>query len=102
MQILKLYVDRQRATFGVEPICKVLQIAPPGLRRHAAQFGDAFKRSARARHDEALQPESNRVCDSIMPVYSARKVWKQINREGLQPRAVHCQVKFRSRYEAGV
>ncbi len=33
---LKAYIDQYRYTYGVEPICKVLQIAPSCYRRHAA------------------------------------------------------------------
>ncbi|MDW9233590.1 putative tnpB [Burkholderia cepacia] len=48
-------------TFWVEPLCKVLRIAPPGYRRHAAQLRDPSKRCARAKRDELLQPEIRRV-----------------------------------------
>ena len=37
-QVLKAFIDQHRDTFGVEPICKVLRIAPSGYRRHAAQL----------------------------------------------------------------
>ena len=36
-QVLNDFVDKHRDIHGVEPICKVLQIAPSGYRRHAAQ-----------------------------------------------------------------
>jgi putative transposase len=83
MQILKSFVDQPRDRFGVEPLCKVLQIAPSGYRRHAAQLRDSSKRCARARRDESLQPEIKRVWESNMQVYGAPKVWKQMNREGI-------------------
>lgn len=76
-------VDHHRDTFGVEPLCKVLQIAPSGYRRHAAQRRDASKRCARARRDESRQPVIKRVCESNMQVYGVPKVWKQMNREGI-------------------
>lgn len=81
--MLKAFVDLHRDAFGVEPICKVLQIAPSGYRRHAAQLRDPSRRSARAKRDEWLRPEIKRVWQASMQVYGADKVWKQMNREGI-------------------
>ena len=53
IQILTTFVDHHRDTFGVEPLRKVLQIAPSGYRRHAAPLHDSSKRCARARRDES-------------------------------------------------
>ncbi len=75
-------VDWHRDTYGVEPICKVLQIAPSGYRRHAAQQRDPALRSARVRRDDRLMPEIKRVWQANMQVYGADKVWRQLNREG--------------------
>ncbi|RQP85042.1 IS3 family transposase [Burkholderia ubonensis] len=80
-QVLKAFIDQHRDTFGVEPICKVLRIAPSGYRRHAAQLRDPERRSVRAIRDERLRPEIERVWRANMQVYGADKVWKQMNRE---------------------
>ncbi|WP_322005810.1 IS3 family transposase [Paraburkholderia tropica] len=80
-QVLKAFIDQHRDTFGVEPICKVLRIAPSGYRRHAAQLRDPSRRSVRAIRDERLRPEIERVWQANMQVYGADKVWKQMNRE---------------------
>ncbi|WP_183734093.1 MULTISPECIES: IS3 family transposase [Paraburkholderia] len=80
-QVLKAFIDQHRDTFGVEPICKVLRIAPSGYRRHAAQLRDPTRRSVRAIRDERLRPEIKRVWQANMQVYGADKVWKQMNRE---------------------
>jgi transposase InsO family protein len=72
-----------RDTFGVEPICKVLQIAPSGYRRHAAQQRNPARRSARAQRDDALVPQIERVWQVNLQVYGADKVWRQMNREGI-------------------
>ncbi|WP_429557023.1 IS3 family transposase [Paraburkholderia youngii] len=80
-QVLKAFIDQHRDTFGVEPICKVLRIAPSGYRRHAAQLRDPARRSVRAIRDERLRPEIERVWRANMQVYGAAKVWKQMNRE---------------------
>jgi hypothetical protein len=81
---LKDFVDKHRATHGVEPICKVLQIAPSGYRRHAACQRTPELRCARARTDDTLMPQIQRVWQANMQVYGADKVWHQMNREGIK------------------
>ena len=87
MQVLRQFIDKHRDTDGVEPICKVLQIAPSGYRRNAAQKRSPALRCARAKTDDTLKPEIQRVWQANMRVYGSDKVWKQINREGM---AVAC------------
>ena len=55
MQVLRQFIDEHRHTYGVEPICKVLQIAPSGYRRHAAHQRNPDWRCARAKLDEHPQ-----------------------------------------------
>ncbi|MDB5955888.1 MAG: Integrase catalytic region [Ramlibacter sp.] len=81
-QILKDFIDKHRDTFGVEPICKVLQIAPSVYRRHAALLREPHRRCARAQRDEALAPEIQRVWLGNMQVYGADKITRQLAREG--------------------
>lgn len=76
-------MDKHRDIHGVEPICKVLQIAPSGYRRHAAQQRNPNLRCVRAMLDETLKPEIQRVWQANMRDYGADKVWKQMNREGM-------------------
>jgi transposase InsO family protein len=78
------FVDQHRDTFGVEPICKVLQIAPSGYRRHAAQQRSPRLRCARTQRDEVLLPQIEHVWQTNMQVYGADKVWHQLNRDGIQ------------------
>ena len=78
---MNAFIDECRATLGVEPICKVLQVAPSAYWRHAARRRDPALRSARARRDEALLPEIGRVWQENWQVYGARKVWLQMKRE---------------------
>ncbi|WP_085943624.1 IS3 family transposase [Acidovorax delafieldii] len=82
VEVLRDFIDKHRGTFGVEPICSVLQIAPSGYRRHAALLREPDRRCARARRDEALVPQIQRVWQSNMQVYGADKVWRQLAREG--------------------
>jgi putative transposase len=76
------FIDEHRHRFGVEPICKVLQIAPSGYWREAARRRNPALRPARHQRDAVLQPEIERVWRSNRQVYGADKVWKQLHREG--------------------
>jgi len=84
-------VDEHRGVHGVEPICRVLQIAPSGYRRHAAVQRDASLRCEQAKRDEALKPEIKRVWQANHQVYGADKVWQQLRREGVS--AARCTVE---------
>ena len=77
------FIDDHRGAHGVEPVCKVLPIAPSTYFDHAAKRADPEKLSVRARRDAVLQPEINRVFMENFRVYGARKVWRQMAREGL-------------------
>ena len=80
---MNAYIDQHRDTYGVEPICKVLQVAPSAYRRHAARQRNPELRSARAKRDEQLMPHIERVWQANLQVYGAEKVWKQMNREDI-------------------
>ncbi len=77
------FIDAHRTTYGVEPICKVLQVAPSAYRRHAARQRNPELRSDRAKRDEVLMPQIKRVWNDNLKVYGADKVWKQMNREAI-------------------
>lgn len=76
------FVDDHREVYRVEPICKVLPIAPSTYHAHVAQRIDAGKPSARARRDADLKIEIRRVFAGNFGVYGSRKVWRQLQREG--------------------
>ena len=78
------FIDEHRETYGVEPICKVLPIAPSTYRDHVAKRRDPARRSARAQRDAALKVEVRRVFDENFRVYGVRKVWRQLQREGFE------------------
>ena len=79
---MRTFIDQHRHTHGVEPMCRILQIAPSGYRRHAAQQRDAKRLGQRAKRDSELTPHIERVWQANLQVYGADKVWKQLNREG--------------------
>jgi putative transposase len=72
------YIDAHRDRFGVEPICQLLPIAPSTY--HAAK---RRLPSARALRDEELKVDIRRVHEGNFGVYGARKVWRQLRREGI-------------------
>ena len=77
------FIDDHRDTYGVEPICRVLPIAPSTYHRHIAQRHDPSRLSERARQDSALKPEIARMFAENFAVYGVRKVWRQMMREGV-------------------
>ena len=85
------FIDAHRGTYGVEPICAALPIAPSTYYRHRAHASDPTRRPARARRDATLRGEIRRVYDAEHQVYGARKVWRQLAREGVA--APRCAVE---------
>jgi putative transposase len=71
------YIDEHKGSFGVEPICRVLAIAPSSY--YAAKRRPP---SARALADEALGSEIARVHAEHLGVYGVRKTWRAAVREG--------------------
>src|SRR5690606_30371283 len=76
------FIDEHRDAYGVEPICRVLPIAPSTYHEHVVQRRDPSRLSGRAQRDEALKPEVMRVFAENFSVYGVRKVWRQLQREG--------------------
>jgi transposase InsO family protein len=85
------FIDQHRTTYGVEPICGVLPIAPSIYFRWKAEHRDPMKRSARAQRDAVLRAIIRRIYDEHHRVYGPRKVWKQMGREGLHE--ARCRVR---------
>ena len=79
---MKAFIDEHRDAYGVEPICKVLPIAPSTYRAHAALCADPSRISARAQRDAAMRCEISRVWEENFQVYGVRKLWRQLLREG--------------------
>lgn len=79
---MRTFIDQYRHAYGVEPICKVMQVAPSGYRRHAAQQRNTALRCARVQRDDELSVDIERVWQANMQVYGAEKVWRQLRREG--------------------
>ena len=76
------FIDEHRSEYGVEPICRVLPIAPSTYHERVAQHPDPSRLLPRAQRDEAMKPEVRRVFNANFKVYGVRKVWRQMQREG--------------------
>ncbi|WP_429205307.1 IS3 family transposase [Massilia sp. UYP11] len=82
LQAVRAFIDRYRHAYGVEPICKVMQVASSGYWRYAAQQRNPALRCARVQRDEVLSVDIERVWQANLQVYGADKVWRQLRREG--------------------
>ena len=71
-----------KPTLGVEPICRLLPIAPSTYYEAIAKRTDVGRLSARERNDIAMKVEIRRVFNENFQVYGVRKVWRQLQREG--------------------
>jgi putative transposase len=76
------FIDRHRDAHGVEPICAQLPIAPSQYYDWKAREASPERLPPRLRRDRALVPEIRRVYEENFQVYGARKVWRQLGREG--------------------
>ncbi|KAF1044028.1 MAG: Insertion element IS6110 uncharacterized 12.0 kDa protein [Xylophilus sp.] len=84
LQAMTGFVAEHRNAYGVEPICRVLEIAPSTYYSQAVRQADPEARPDRWRRDQVLEVEVRRVWDENRQVYGVRKVWKQLLREGWQ------------------
>ena len=77
------FIDDHRHQYGVEPICAVLPIAPSTYYEAKVRAADPTRLPARTQRDAQLTPEIQRVWQANRRVYGAKKVWKQLRREGI-------------------
>ncbi|OHC12610.1 MAG: hypothetical protein A2002_02990 [Pseudomonadales bacterium GWC1_66_9] len=75
--------DENREFYRVEPICKVLSIAPSTYRQHAARRTEPSWLSLCVQREGHLRRHIQRVWEESFQVYGARKVWQQLRREGI-------------------
>jgi putative transposase len=77
------FIDEHRDAHGVEPICRVLPIAPSTYYLHAARRAQPALQPARVQRDEQLLPQIRQVWEENFQVYGVRKVWRQLLRQGV-------------------
>lgn len=84
-------LETLNSKYGVGPVCHELDIAPSTYYWHRTRQEHPDKRSQRSRDDEQLKHEIQRVYDENKGVYGARKVWRQLLRDGF--RVARCTVE---------
>jgi putative transposase len=77
------FIDQHRDTYGVEPICAVLPIAPSTYFLRKGQQQDPSRRSARVQRDDELRAAIQQVWDDNDHAYGPKKVWKELHRRGV-------------------
>jgi len=72
------FIDGHKEEFGVEPICRVVEVAP-------STYYDNKSRppSRRSVTDAELKKEISRVWEENFEVYGSEKIWWQLHREGI-------------------
>ncbi|OAG27896.1 transposase [Thermodesulfatator autotrophicus] len=96
------FIDRYRKSYGVGPICRVLPIAPSTYYEWKRREKDPSRLSARARRDEEISCEIERIWEESRRVYGARKVWRQLLREGINVARCTVERLMRQKGLAGV
>ena len=81
---MSVFVNEHRQDYGVEPICRMPQIAPSAYYERLRKRREPERRSAQSKRDEFLKPEILRVFSEYFGVYGARKVWRQLGREKIE------------------
>ena len=76
------FMEGQVGDYGIEPMCKVLHIAPSTWHEHAARKAAPEKRPQRAKTDEVLSGKIHAVFNDNFCVYGVRKIWRQLKRQG--------------------
>jgi len=76
------FIEEHRGSYGVEPMCKVLQIAPSTYYDRRAIARDPDLASARAKSDAALSVKIEAAWQDNRKLYGARKIWHVLRREG--------------------
>lgn len=75
------FIDDHGNAYGVEPICRVLPIAPSTDCAWKVRRADPARRPARAQRDDRLKPEIARVWQATRRRYGAKQV------EATEPRS---------------
>ena len=74
------FIEEHREVHGVEPICRVLPIAPSTFYAHAAIARDPDLASDRAKQDAIDRKKIKDAFDDSSKRYGARKIWHELRR----------------------
>lgn len=76
------FIEDHREVYGVEPICKVLPIAPSTFYAHAAIARNPDLASNRAKQDAIDRKKIQEAFEGSGKRYGARKIWHDLRRDG--------------------
>jgi transposase-like protein len=82
-EVTVVFIDQHKKQYGVESICRQVQIAPSNYYEHKARERDPDRLPGRIKRDKALECDIQRVWESNFKVYGANKVWRQLLRDGI-------------------
>ena len=83
VQAMIAFIDDHREAHGVEPICKVLPIAPSTYHEHVAKRADPGAAVCAGEAGRGAESRDRSACSTrTSRVYGVRKVWRQLKREG--------------------
>lgn len=94
------FIDDERATYGVELICKVLPLTPSTYYAHKDQQANPEKQSKRMQNDAYTLKQIKQIWQNSGCRYGARKVWQQLEKDGFSTIA-RCTVE-RLMQQAGI
>ena len=77
------FIDEFRGEFGVEPICRVLPIAPSTYHDRKATEKNPQRASRRAQRDAELREQILEIWSANRGLYGVRKVWHALRRDGM-------------------
>jgi len=78
------FSDIHREAYGVEPICTALPIVPSTYYEQKARQADPGRPPSRLRWDALVRSDIRRVWEANFQVYGEDKVWRQLQREGVE------------------
>ncbi|MGB3437316.1 MAG: IS3 family transposase [Actinophytocola sp.] len=78
------FVDSQRETHGVQPILEALNDTPAAIAPSTYYAAKTRPESARTARDRELAVKIEQVHEDNYGVYGARKVWAELNRQGVE------------------
>ena len=86
---MKAFIDEHRNDYGVEPMSRVLPIAPSTYFAHAAKKAHPDLRSERVKRDESLSRDIQRVFDENFRVYGEAQGLASVEAGRLHRREMH-------------
>ena len=86
------FIDDEKQHYGVEPICKILPIAPSTYYRIKDEQDNPEKQSRRKQSDKHLMAQIKQIWQASGCRYGIRKVWHKLKQDGL-PKLGRCTVE---------